>query len=103
MQGYRSDTEVIKYVHAKSGVDCILQCMLQDKSCRSANFRKTATCAGNENCELLKTVDSEKPGGLKEDENFDYYILLQPHRVSKVFDCQKFIHKACMYVLKIGV
>ncbi len=84
MQGYRLDTKVIKYVHAESGVDCIIQCMLQDKSCRSANFRKTVTCGGNENCELLKAVDSEEPGSLKQDENFDYYILLEPDRVSTV-------------------
>ncbi|CAB4013612.1 Transposon Ty3-I Gag-Pol, partial [Paramuricea clavata] len=56
--------------------------MLQDKSCRSANFRKT--CGGEENCELLKTVDSEEPtGSLKQDDNFDYYILLQPDRKPK--------------------
>ena len=58
-----------------------MQCMLQDKSCRSANFRKTS--GGTENCELLKTVYSEEqPVSLKKDENFDYYILLQPDRVS---------------------
>jgi hypothetical protein len=55
--------------------------MLQDKKCRSANLRKT--CGGEGNCELLKTVNSaEQPGNLKKDENFDYYILLQPERVS---------------------
>ena len=76
---------MIKHVRAKSGVDCILQCLLQDKSCRSANFRKTPTCGGQENCELLKTVDSEEPAGsLKKDKNFDYYKLLQPERVSTV-------------------
>jgi hypothetical protein len=67
-----------------------MQCMLQDKSCRSVNFRKT--CRGQENCELLKTVDSEEPtGSLKQDDNFDYYILLfQPDRVSTV--------RACLYI-----
>ncbi|CAB3993826.1 Hypothetical predicted protein [Paramuricea clavata] len=81
LKGYRLDTTVIKYVHAKSGVDCILQCMLQDKSCRSANFRKTPTSGGKQNCELLKTVDSEEPPGkLENDQNFDYYKLLQPER-----------------------
>ena len=79
---------MIKYVRAKSGLDCILQCMLQDKSCRSANFRKTSTCGGQENCELLKTIDSEEPqGSLKNDGNFDYYKLLQPERVSIVRIC----------------
>jgi hypothetical protein len=32
--------------------------MLQEKSCRSANFWKT--CGGQENRELLETVDSEE-------------------------------------------
>ena len=74
---------MIKYVHAESGVDCIMQCVLQDKSCRSTNFRKTATSGGKENCELLKTVDSEEdPGSLKRNENFDYYIILSSERVS---------------------
>ena len=63
-----------------------MQCMLQDESCRSANFKKT--CGGEENCELLKTVDSEEPAeSLKKDDNFDYYILLQPERVSTVRIC----------------
>ncbi|CAB4040738.1 Hypothetical predicted protein, partial [Paramuricea clavata] len=78
----RLDTKVIKHVHAVSGLDCIRQCLLQDKSCRSANFRKT--CGGKENCELLQTVDSEEPPcNLKKDENFDYYILLEPERKRK--------------------
>ncbi|CAB4015896.1 Hypothetical predicted protein, partial [Paramuricea clavata] len=56
-----------------------MQCMLQDKSCRSANFRKTS--GEQENCELLRTVYSEEqPVNLKKNENFDYYILLQPDR-----------------------
>ncbi|CAB3995547.1 macrophage mannose receptor 1, partial [Paramuricea clavata] len=77
---YRLDsTKTIKYVHAESGWDCILQCMLQDESCRSINFGKTR--AGQENCELLKTVDLEEPAGsLKKNESFDYYKLLQPER-----------------------
>ena len=83
-KGHRLNTTVIKYVHAKSGVDCIIQCMLKNESCRSANFRKTDNCQGQENCELLKAVDSEEPENLKKDDNFDYYILLQPHRVSVV-------------------
>ena len=62
-----------------------MQCMLQEK-CRSANFRKS--CGGEENCELLKAVHSEEPAeSLKKDENFDYYILLQPERVSTVKIC----------------
>jgi hypothetical protein len=76
---------VIQYVQANSGVDCIMQCVVQDKSCRSANFRKMPSGGEKENCELLKTIDSDEPtGSLKNDENFDYYVLLQPDRVSTV-------------------
>ena len=82
--GHRLNTTVINYVHATSGVDCIMQCLLKNESCRSANFRKTDNCEGYENCELLKAVDSDEPENLKKDDNFDYYILLQPHRVSMV-------------------
>ena len=77
------DTKVIKYVHAESGLDCVLQCMLEEILCRSANFRKT--CGGQENCELLESLYKEEPAeSLKNDENFDHYILLQPERVSTV-------------------
>ena len=75
-----------QYVDAKSGLDCIMQCVVQDTSCRSVNFRKTPTRGGKENCELLKTIDSEEPtGSLKRDESVEYYILLQPDRVSTVW------------------
>ena len=90
MTGRRLDApdSVIKSVHAKSGVDCIVLCLQEDPSCRSANFKKTETCGEIRNCELLKTVDSEEPAGsLKEDADFDYYILVNPDRVStlKIF------------------
>ena len=77
---------MIKHAHAESGPDCMLHCMLQEKSCRSANFWKT--CGGQENRELLETVDSEESAeSLKNNENFDHYILLQPERVSTVRIC----------------
>jgi hypothetical protein len=60
----------------------ITACVLEDESCRSVNFRKTSTYEGKENCEFLHAVDSENPELLYKDENFDYYILLQPKRVS---------------------
>jgi hypothetical protein len=42
-------------------------------------------CGGQENRELLETVDSEESAdSLKNNENFDHYILLQPERVSTV-------------------
>jgi hypothetical protein len=83
LSGHHLESEVIKFVHAQSGVDCILQCMLQDKSCRSVNFRKTcAVNNGSENCQLLHDVASENPELLHEDERFDHLTLLQPNRVS---------------------
>ena len=96
LKGYRLDTvKMTKYIHAKSGLDCILQCVLQEILCRSVNFRNPLTSGGEENCELLKTVDSEEPpGSLKKDENFDYYKLLQPERVSTV---RIFLYTECMY------
>ncbi len=48
---------------------------------------KNEHCEGQENCELLKAVDSEERENLREDNNFDYYILLQPHRISLVRIC----------------
>ena len=81
----RLDMEIIKHVHAVSGVDCIMQCLLQDESCRSVNFRKNETCGEEKNCELLNTVNSEEPDErLRKDENFNYYILVKPDRVSSM-------------------
>ena len=65
-----------------SGAECILLCMLEDECCQSVNYRKS--CAGQKNCELLRTLASEKPEVLEKDVNFDHYVLLQPKRVS---DC----------------
>ena len=70
------DSDVVKSIHARSGQECIFQCVLQDESCRSVNFGKTSTC--EENCEFLSAVASENPEQLHKNEQFDYYILLQP-------------------------
>ena len=76
-------TKVIKHVHAMSVVDCIMQCLLQDESCRSANFKKNQISEEENNCELLNTVNSEgRDERLKKDENFDYYILAELDRIS---------------------
>ena len=81
----RLDIEAIKHVHAMSGVDCIMQCLLQDESCRSANFKKNQISEEENNCELLNTVNSEGwDERLKKDENFDYYILAEPDRISLI-------------------
>ncbi len=72
----------MEYVHAQSEVDCILQCLLQNKSCRSVNFRKSSANDRYENCELLNAVDSEESEFLYKNAQYDYYKLLQPNRVS---------------------
>ena len=82
VEGHRFDGEVIEIIHAQSGLDCILQCVFQDKSCRSVNFRKISFINETENCQLLYRIDSEKPQLLYKDERFDYLMLLQPERVS---------------------
>lgn len=75
---------MIKIVHAESGADCVLQCLLEDESCRSVNFWKHSDNYNTtHNCELLKYIDSEIPDLLYEDVDFDYLVLLQPNRVSR--------------------
>ena len=81
LKGHRLIGEVIKTINTPSGVDCVYFCVRDEETCRSVNFKKDTN--DEENCELLKTVDSEEPvNSLKKDENFDYYILLEPKRVS---------------------
>ena len=70
-------------INAPSRTDCILQCLLQDKSCRSVNFKKTSVKNNTGNCELLYDVDLERPELLRKDEHFDYLTLRKPIRVSK--------------------
>jgi hypothetical protein len=99
-KGHFFKSEAIKIVHVQSGVDCILQCMLQDKSCRSVNFRKMSVNDGAGNCQLLYGADSENPELLHEDEHFDYYVLLQPNRVS-INRANAVITMTCMHILEI--
>ena len=79
IKGHRLNSTVLKYVHAHTGLECIFLCMREDESCRSVNFRKTSN--GDKNCEFLTDVHSEKPEFLLKDEQYDYYILLDPSRV----------------------
>ncbi len=76
---------MVKSIRVQSGAECIFQCMLQDESCRSVNFRKTSTCEQKDNCEFLTAVASENPELLHKNGQFDHYILLQPIRVSERF------------------
>lgn len=80
IKGNRLNSTVIKYVHTNTGLQCIFLCVQLDKSCRSINFRKISN--GEKNCELLRDVHSEKPDLLLNDDQFDYYLLLDPNRVS---------------------
>jgi predicted Co/Zn/Cd cation transporter (cation efflux family) len=76
------DIEVIKYVHAESGVYCIMHWAVE-KPCRSANYNKTASSGRQTNCELIQTVDREEyTKNLKKNENIDHYIILSLKRVS---------------------
>ncbi|CAB3977854.1 Hypothetical predicted protein [Paramuricea clavata] len=77
-EGNRLNSTVIKYVHTNTGLQCIFLCVQLDKSCRSINFRKISN--GEKNCELLRDVHSEKPDLLLNDDQFDYYLLLDPNR-----------------------
>jgi hypothetical protein len=90
LKGHRLNTTVIKYVHAVTGVQCVLLCLNEDTSCRSTNFRKTSN--SDKNCELLREVHAEKPDLLLEDVQFDHYQLLDPNRVS--------MHEPFLYVLE---
>ena len=74
------NSTVIKHTHAASGVECVLLCMQDDETCRSINFGKNSE--PTKNCELLNDVDSERPNLLERDESYDYYVLLEPKRVS---------------------
>ena len=79
-KGHRLNSTVIKYTHAYTGIECIMKCMDEDKSCRSVNFLKKTNFENN--CEFLQDISSEKLDLLLESENYDYYILLSPNRVS---------------------
>ncbi len=75
------NTTVYGRSQASSPMECILHC-LNEPCCRSVNYRKI-TCDNSEgNCELLHVHVTENPQYLVEDGGSDYYILLQPDRVS---------------------
>ena len=44
--------------------------------------------AETENCELLHVLATDHPDYLIEDINYDYYILVQPDRVSNQIECK---------------
>ena len=77
---HRLNTALIDATHARTGLDCIIRCLFENKSCRSVNFHKEKD---ESNCEFLRNVSSEEPADfLLPDDSYDYYILLTPNRVS---------------------
>jgi hypothetical protein len=84
MAGRRLNSTVMKYVHALTGPECVLLCMIEDKTCRSVNFRKTSN--DDKNCELLPDVYTERTDLLLEDRQFDYLVLLDANRVSIIMN-----------------
>ena len=74
------NSTVINYTHADTGLSCVFLCVRHNKYCRSINFNVTSN--SERNCEFLKDVSTEKPELLLKDEDYDYYILLSPNRVS---------------------
>ena len=79
-KAHRLHSTVINYTHTETGLDCLLLCVRDNKYCRSINFNVTSN--SDRNCEFLKDVSTEKPELLLKDEDYDYYILLSPNRVS---------------------
>ena len=79
-KGQRLNTTLINATHARTGLECIIQCLFENKSCRSVNFHKEKN---ESNCEFLRNVSSEEPADLLfPDDRYDYFILLTPNRVS---------------------
>ncbi len=75
-------TKVITFVHIIRDIKTqkkisIHRLHLKTNHADPLTSEKNDHCEGQENCELLKAVDSEEPENLKEDNNFDYYKLGQ--------------------------
>ena len=81
--GQRLNTTVHKRFNASSKFDCGFHCY-DNTCCRSVNFRNIPSEDGRENCELLHAVGREEPGNLQQNETYDYFIMVQPERVSGV-------------------
>ena len=80
-KGQRLNTTVINFTRASTGLECIIRCAIEDKSCRSINFRNQIE--DEKNCEFLQNVSSEERADLLlPDEQYDYYILFRHSMVS---------------------
>ena len=84
---HRLNATVHKKLQAWHEVDCVLRC-LNDTCCRSVNYLKTLDFGKEEddnkdNCELLHhTVVSGKNNSLLRNDDYDYFIMEKPERVS---------------------
>ena len=85
--GHRLNATVHKKLHAWHDVDCVVRC-LDDTCCRSVNYLKTLDFDKEEddnkdNCELLHDAAvSGKNSSLLRNNDYDYFILKNPERVS---------------------
>ena len=80
-KGHRLNRTVVKYIRARTEVECVMKCVDQSRFCRSINFKKHSNC--EKNCEFLEDVSSKNHAELLlEDQSYDYYILTNPVRVS---------------------
>ena len=85
--GYRLNATVHKKLHAWYDVDCVVRC-LDDTCCGSVNYLKTLDFDKDEddnkdNCELLHDAAvSGKNYSLLRNDDYDYFILKNPERVS---------------------
>ena len=84
---HRLNATVHKKLQAWHEVDCVLRC-LNDTCCRSVNYLKTLDFGKEEddnkdNSELLHdTVVSGKNNSLLRNDDYDYFIMEKPERVS---------------------
>ena len=81
------NTTIQKKIHAWHDIDCVVRCV-DDTCCRSVNFLKTLDLdeeENKENCELLHdaVVSGNNYNLIQIDDNYDYFILHKPARVSK--------------------
>ena len=81
------NTTMQKKIHAWHDIDCVVRCV-DDTCCRSVNFLKTLDLdeeENKENCELLHDafVSGNNYNLIQTDDNYDYFILHKPARVSK--------------------
>ena len=87
-KGYRFNSTVRNYTYARTGVDCVMECVVYGKSCRSVNYNKASDF--DKNCEFLQDVSWEKPDLLLKNESYDHYILLNCPNTRRVSTCVAF-------------